>query len=302
MSATVEPSPFRTDDADAYQRWREAKLATASTPVEALTVDVRDLSDASPDETARIQAACRRTNWALFRVAQPGAVDEQALKNFGARLGLTRIDRNLCAEDSGVTALTTRPQKGKPYIPYTNRPLNWHTDGYYNDGEHQIRGWILFCAQDAAAGGTNAILDHELVYIHLRDREPALIEALMAPDAMTIPANEEQGSELRPDHSGPVFSVDPGGNLHMRYSARKRNILWKDRPATQAAAEAITTLLSAPDAPIYRYRLRPGEGIVSNNVLHRRDGFEDNPAAGKKRLFYRARYYDRIAGTGINER
>lgn len=301
MAAPVKDSPFCLENTGAYRQWRRKKLETASLALDELAVRIDDPASLGEAEAERLRSLCGRTNWALFRVADAEAVTEHSLKALGSRLGLRRIDRNLCAEDSGVTALTTKEQTGKPYIPYTNRPLSWHTDGYYNDADHQIRGWILYCAQDAASGGENEIIDHELAYISLRDRDPALIEALMADDAMTIPANEENGEELRPDHTGPVYSVDVTGNLHMRYSARKRNIVWKDTPATRAAAEAIEALLSSPDAPIYRYRLCPGEGIVSNNVLHRRDGFEDAPAAGKKRLFYRARYYDRIAGTGLQE-
>ena len=92
-----------------------------------------------------------------------------------------------------------------------------------------------------------------------------------------------------------MFSVDDEGALHMRYSARKRNVIWKDDDTTRAAAAALEHLFSAGDAHIYRHRLAPGEGILSNNVLHRREGFRDDPATGHKRLVYRARYYDRIS-------
>jgi hypothetical protein len=37
-------------------------------------------------------------------------------------------------------------------------------------------------------------------------------------------------------------------------------------------------------------------GLVCNNVLHERSAFEDAP--GRPRLLYRARYVERIAGTG----
>jgi hypothetical protein len=38
-------------------------------------------------------------------------------------------------------------------------------------------------------------------------------------------------------------------------------------------------------------------GLVCNNVLHDRSGFRDG--ATRKRLVYRARYYDRIAGCAL---
>ena len=36
-------------------------------------------------------------------------------------------------------------------------------------------------------------------------------------------------------------------------------------------------------------------GILCNNVLHERSGFVDDASA--PRLLFRARYYDRVAGT-----
>jgi hypothetical protein len=80
----------------------------------------------------------------------------------------------------------------------------------------------------------------------------------------------------------------------MRYSARKRNIVWKDDAATMKARDFITTLFQDTGAPIYTYRLRPGEGVVSNNILHRRNAFTDGDTADRKRLVWRARFYDRI--------
>ncbi len=42
------------------------------------------------------------------------------------------------------------------------------------------------------------------------------------------------------------------------------------------------------------YKMRPGEGLVCNNVLHTRTGFENGNGAG--RLLYRVRYHGRVAG------
>jgi alpha-ketoglutarate-dependent taurine dioxygenase len=78
----------------------------------------------------------------------------------------------------------------------------------------------------------------------------------------------------------------------MRYSARKKNILWRDDAATTAAREFLSDLLADENGPVLRYRLQPGQGLISNNVLHNRTAFEDGP--GQKRLLYRARFFDRI--------
>jgi hypothetical protein len=121
----------------------------------------------------------------------------------------------------------------------------------------------------------------------------------MQPQAMTIPPNVEQGHQIRGARSGPVFSVDPQTEtLHMRYSARKRNIEWFDDELTRDAAALITEIL-ADEASVIRYQLQAGEGIVCNNVLHNRTGFRDDE--NLSRLLYRARYYDRVANTGLNE-
>ena len=61
------------------------------------------------------------------------------------------------------------------YIPYTNRPLNWHTDGYYNRPEEQVRGIVMHCAAESASGGENLFLDQEIAYILLRDADSRFI-------------------------------------------------------------------------------------------------------------------------------
>ncbi len=289
-------SPFDLAAPAAYAAWRDAKLSMAPRGLDDLRVGIRDPARLSEAEKTALDHHLGRANMALFRFAQPPEDVEHALLELGAQFGLDRLDRNLCAHDTGITAITVRETgTDKAYIPYTTRPLSWHTDGYYNAPERTIRAWLLYCDADAADGGENEVMDHELAYIHLRDHNPEFVRALMAADAFTIPANDEGGEQIRPDQTGPVFSVDPStGALHMRYSARSRNVIWKDDALTRDAAGVLRDLFSSPDAPIFRHRLAPGEGVLSNNVLHRREGFRDDPTTGHKRLVYRARYYDRV--------
>lgn len=292
ISAATD-SPFSLADDDAYRAWREAKLATDPQPE---IVDIADISRISDAECEALLRDCGKRNFALFKVAIQPADPETALQAFGRRMGLIDLDQNLCAEDSGLTAITVKPTAtDHVYIPYTNRPLGWHTDGYYNAGIHQIRAWLLYCVHPAADGGANELLDHEIAYIRMRDENPEWVRALMAADAFTIPSNTEGGEKIRPDHSGPVFSVDPGdGTLHMRYSARQRNVVWKDDTPTREAAEFLLRLFNNGDDMLVRHRLNAGEGLLSNNVLHRRDGFRDAPASQSQRLIYRARYFQRL--------
>jgi alpha-ketoglutarate-dependent taurine dioxygenase len=297
MSASLPASgPFSLDDEPAYRRWRAAKLAACPPSPDDLWVRVRDPLDVSATERAALLDRVARANLALFEWARPSP-DSAVLRAFLAQLGLVRLDHNLGADDDGVTGIAVKASQQRTYIPYTNRPLSWHTDGYYNPPDRQIRAWALYCVRDAAAGGANQALDHEIAYIRLRDENPAWIAALTAPDAMTIPANEGEEGVLREAQAGPVFSVDAGdGRLHMRYSARQRNVAWRPDQLTQAAAARLLALFSAGDDYIYSFRLEPGQGVLSNNVLHRRDGFSDEP--GRQRLILRARYYDRVGNTG----
>jgi hypothetical protein len=286
------PDPFDLTDSAAYLAWRARKLSDWPWRTDELRVDVADLASPDPAELAAIGALIAKCNLALIACRSPAQIDAAAVLAFGRRLGLARLDANLCADEQAVSAIAVRPtgQAGE-YIPYTNRPLSWHTDGYYQAPGSEVRAWMLFCRRDAAVGGENALLDPEIAYIHLRDENPCLIQALMEPDAMTVPANIRGSVQLRPASTGPVFSVIEG-RLHMRYSARTRNIHWKSTPALDAARERLTRLLSQPSVYMFRYKLKPGEGYVSNNVLHNRAGFTDPTGSG--RLLLRTRYLDRV--------
>lgn len=288
-------SPFDLDDDEAYARWRDAKLAASPARVGDLIVDVRDPERLSMSEHAALHYAVARANMAIYR--SPGArTDKGVALALGAQLGLSRLDANWLADEDGVSSITVsdRSDDRGGFIPYTDRPIQWHTDGYYHPDARRIRAMVLHCVRPACAGGANALLDHELVYIALRDTEPEWVRALMAPHAMTIPAREDAGGVARTAQAGPVFSIDEDGALHMRYTARTRSIAWHDDAATRAAVAFIERLLGGGHPCVFRLRLEAGMGIVSNNVLHTREGFADDPGAA--RLLYRARYLDRIGG------
>ena len=155
---------------------------------------------------------------------------------------------------------------------------------------------MLHCANSAVSGGENALFDPEIAYIRLRDENPLFITALEHPECMTIPANSDKQGEIRPAVCGPVFSRDlRSGAIHMRYSARKKNIQWRDDETTRAARDYLSEILADDKGPVFHYRLQAGEGLISNNVLHNRTAFEDGPVHG--RLIYRARFYERMDST-----
>jgi alpha-ketoglutarate-dependent taurine dioxygenase len=287
------PGPFDLRAESAYADWRSAKLRGYPATAADLVVPVRDPRSPTPAERAAIKDRCRRANMALYASAATEA-DKELPRALAREFGLVRLDANWLADDDGISSITVRGGGGHgDYIPYTNRAIRWHTDGYYNPPARRIRAMVLHCVAPAATGGENALLDHEIAYLLLRDADPAYIAALMQPDAMTIPARSDDNGVARPAETGPVFSVDrEDGALHMRYTARTRSIEWKNDRAVRAAAAFLEWLLANPSPYIFRVTLAPGMGLLCNNVLHDRSAFTDDPA--RPRLVYRARYHDRV--------
>jgi alpha-ketoglutarate-dependent taurine dioxygenase len=286
--------PFDLGARDAYENWREAKLAAFPASAQSCVINIRDLAQPSPAEIDAVAESCARANMAIFTL--DGAPDvgqaRSALPAFAAHFGLDAHERHRSAADDGVVALEVSSVRARGgFIPYTDRPLNWHTDGYYNDPSAPIRAFILFCVRQAPTGGDNQLLDPDIAYIRLRDENPALVAALMHPRAMTIPAHAEDNGDVRPASVGPVFSIDAaGGALVMRYTARTRNIAWRDDADTAAAVAYLDRLLRDGDPLIFHHRLEPGQGLICNNVLHNRTRFEDAAQAGSGRLLYRMRF------------
>lgn len=291
----MSSSPFDLANESAYRAWRDAKLAAYPRGVDALVVPLADPRHLTPAEFAALEDRCARANMAIYSAPHLPAADKSIPKLLSQQLGLVRLEGNYLADEDGLSSITPAGAAGSvrgDFIPYTHKPINWHTDGYYNALDRRILGMTLHCAQDALSGGENALLDHEIAYIQLRDANPDYVAALMRPDAMTIPARMDDDNVARPEQSGPVFAVDPAeGFLTVRYTARTRSIVWKADAVTQAAVRALAEILASSEY-ILSARLAPGMGLVCNNVLHTRSAFADSPE--HRRLLYRGRYYDRL--------
>lgn len=291
------PGPFDLQDAAAYARWREAKLDAAPRRIEDILVTLGDPRHLKPAERQGIVALNARCNMAVYVGKTGSDPDKDIPRLLGEQLGLKTLDGHWLTDGDGISPLSVigAEERGerKDFIPYTDKPIKWHTDGYYNTPERSIRGLMLHCVQSAATGGENQLLDHEIAYILLRDENPEFIRALSAPDAMTIPPRLDDEGVARAEQPGPVFSVNDDGTLHMRYTARTVSIAWSG--AATAARQALERILATPTPWTLHGRLEPGMGLVCNNVLHDRSGFTET--AEKRRLLYRARYYERVAAT-----
>lgn len=284
-------SPFDLDNDQAYQDWRYAKLDKYPNNVDQLIVKIKDPFNLTKAEHKAIVDIYNKTNMVVYVSECGDNPDKKLASSMANQFGLNHLDNNMGADDDAITSLQVSAVEGRErYIPYSNKAIHWHTDGYYNKLDKQIYALNLHCVRPAKFGGENALMDHEIAYIRLRDENPDYISALMQADVMTIPANIKDGKVIRPDRTGPVFSVWGDNYLHMRYTARAHNVIWKDNVITKTAVKALDKLLKSNDSAILRATLQSGWGLISNNVLHDRSGFEDDPKA--TRLLYRLRYYD----------
>lgn len=273
---------FSLTHKDLYLKWREEKLSKY--PSKLVPISIKNPYKLSSKEYNQMCHSCDKTNMVIYKLETK--IDKAGLLALAAQFNLQNLDKNLCANDDGISVLELNDKlHSQEYIPYTNRGIKWHTDGYYNTPEKQIHAFLLHCVQPAMSGGENGLLDPEIVYIKLRDENPEYIAALMDSTVMTIPPN----MDVRPVQTGPVFSFNEN-LLHMRYTARTRSIKWKSK--AKEALEFLSYFLNSDSPYIFKLKLESNQGVLCNNVLHSRTAFADD--INQKRLLYRLRFYDRI--------
>ncbi len=101
----------------------------------------RHLSQA---EHTAILDLCRRCNMAVYAAPTGENPDKAIIRDLGRQFGLEQLDHNPGADEDAVTSLTVQSDAyHKGYIPYTDRPIAWHTDGYYNSPDRQIHALLL---------------------------------------------------------------------------------------------------------------------------------------------------------------
>ena len=285
---------FCLTEIHAYQAWRDRKLNNYPKTIEQLITPVKNPIKLTDIERNSLLQNCSKTNLVIYKTTHDVSNVKQSVLALASQLGLVNLDGNLCADHDKFSVIQDRGSVQAGYIPYTNKSLNWHTDGYYNSPEHRIRAFLMHCIHPAISGGENSYLDPEIAYILLRDENPNYIEALMDTAVMTIPANEEAGKQIRAAQTGPVFFIDKiTQSLCMRYTARQQNIVWKNDATVKHALSYLHEVLQS-NPYLYQYRLQAGEGVVCNNILHNRSEFEDSADNDKKRILYRARFYNRV--------
>ena len=293
--------PLNIEDNDTYQYWRANKLKNYPNEIKNLTVKINTPGQPNKEQIKAIKNICHKTNMAIYEASEAIVEDKNIALNIGGSIGLNNIERSLTTEKDGVSELSETSSGVKSnYIPYSNKSLGWHTDGCYNDINYPINGFLLHCVRAAEDGGENFLLDPEIAYIILRDENPEFIDGLMFSDTLTIPPNIKNGSVLRKQQAGPALSFQSQNNtmnyknLHLRYTARKTHVIWKDDPRTIGALDFLNKTLQGECPYIFRVKLKSGSGLIGNNVLHNRTEFKDHNIGRSKRLIYRIYYRDRV--------
>src|SRR3989344_7976783 len=134
----MESSPFYVENEAAYRRWRATKLERYPATVDDLVVSVDNPLLLTDAEVEAMLNVCRKTNMVIY-AGRTRREDKEIPRAVGERFGLRRLDSNMLADDDGITSLQVVPGKSqRGYIPYSNKRLLWHTDGYYNTSETRI--------------------------------------------------------------------------------------------------------------------------------------------------------------------
>jgi alpha-ketoglutarate-dependent taurine dioxygenase len=288
-----EKSPYLLENEAEYQAWRARKLKVRQEVSASRVFELDKQGRLSRSMLSLLGKQVAAYNFVIFQSV--GELDKAEFLALNRQFGLTELDANLGADEDRVTSLQVvgDADSRAQYIPYTNRAMNWHTDGYYNPLERRIDAFALYCVNQAGRGGGNYLFDHEMMYLLIRDQSPAALAALMCEDMLRIPANVQQNRVIRAEESGPVFSLQASScTLNMRYTSRPQNIVWKTDKRSTEALNLVREILMEGSAMV-EVHLQPRQGIVCNNILHGRQAFQDAPDQ-PARLIYRARYHDAI--------
>ena len=245
-----------------FLRWAEEKEKNIPQNTDGIIVNIHDINNVKNSEIAKIKETINKYNSCIYSSRVALKTNTNLLK-FAESVGMRTYDCNNI-ESNEISTITPLQNNKINYIPYTDKSLNWHTDGYYD--KKSIFSWLLHCVNPATQGGENYLLDHELAlreYV-LRNDD---INYLMAEDALNIPESKETS---RSEISTYIFSFkNQYKKLHMRFSMRKDNI-----GTSPKASSAITKLreIIKNDCAKYSltYKLEKNEGIITNNILHGR--------------------------------
>ena len=273
-----------TSKSNEFKQWALEKEDNIPLNIDDLIVKIHDINLATLAEISNIKDIIKRFNYCIYQ-SKVGLNAQADLINFAQCIGMETYDTNNIHNSPISLIMSLESKDAVNYVPYTNKKLNWHTDGYYD--EKPIFSWLLHCEEPAYYGGENYLLDHELAireYIIKYDN----LESLSSLDAFTIPGNTRAN---RGETKGYICDNDNEyKKFHMKFSMREKNMKLNEQSKT--AIMRMKKIIKE-DCKKYclTYKLTKNEGIISNNILHGRNSFEDGKAMRK---LYRIRSYERI--------
>jgi hypothetical protein len=284
-------SPFILENQTEYQKWRTHKLSLYPINLNKLSVSFNN-KNIDNDKINKLKDIVKKYNFAIYDFTSK--LNDNHLQNFCTKLDLINFVSNLLADSKGISTITDQVNtksklSGIEYIPYTNKQLNWHTDGYYYPINTSVKSFLLHCMLPAKSGGENILLDHEIIYIYLRDHNPDFIEILMQNNIMEIPKNKNKKNSQ--SIIGPVFYTDEDGFLNMRFTSRQQNIIWQKNDMIKQIKDFIYSFIMEDNKYKFNVLLKENQGYVANNILHKREEYTDGK---NKRLLKRLRFSKRI--------
>ncbi len=227
--------------------------------------------------------------FSVYEWIQPTANPRQREIQLHRKLGLLKADSGIISGEDNLSLLEDK--SGTPtsrFVPYSNRQMNWHTDGYYNSQEESVRCFTLYCIEQAAEGGALTIMNNALLLIALYDENPDWVSELSHPQAVMFPANTDEEGHHRPNRTAAVFSMFEDGLLDTRFTTRTRNIEWRT-PETELAAKSASQLINDNPQWHTRIRLKENQGLITANMLHKREAFTDDQSLARRQIL-RGRY------------
>ena len=284
-------SPFILENQAEYISWRDNKLSLYPKDIESLSISF-DFENIDINKIAQLKKIVENYNFAIYDFS--AQISDKKLQEFCVQLNLMNSVSNLLADENGISSITdnsslVQKKLNIEYIPYTNKPLNWHTDGYYHPLNSTVKSFLLHCNEPAQKGGENLLLDHEILYIFLRDYNPDFIDVLMQENIMEIPKNKNSKSSS--SSVGPVFYIDSEKFLNMRFTSRQQNIIWRKDDMIKKIKNYISSFILDDSKYIFKLLLKKNQGYLANNILHKREEYLDGE---NKRLLKRLRFSERI--------
>lgn len=285
---TKFPDRFNLDAEEDYKKWRDEKLAAYPRSVGELVVELGDMTSITESEKDKIKELVELANMCVY-TAGSADLSMDSLLSLGKQLGVVDTDKS--RRHSNADELTNSGILNHA-IPFTTRHVRWHTDATYYGSDKTIQALFLLCKHPAVEGGSNKVLDNEVMYIQLREKDPDALRVLMNNNCFKY-RNPKTG-EIDEHLGGKVFWTNSDGNLCHRFSFRKTDMAWSEDSDVMAARTVLEAMMLAGSEHVIEGRLETGLGLISNNVLHTREKLVDSEDVAQKRLLFRARFYDRV--------